>query len=139
MTKAYKYKFHEGIDLRDFEETLLLAFLAAEGIFGEARVRMDGSYSPDHEKRALTVDASTAVGQVVNAVFTAYVIKEFGRDAFSVHRMFGEEGKCHCARTAAVCPSGPEDVVRPSRSAQTPRRTAPAKRSGGERQRSRAH
>ena len=50
MNRAYRYKFREGIDPRDVEDTLLLAFLAAEGIFGEARVRMDGSYSADHAK-----------------------------------------------------------------------------------------
>jgi len=90
MTKAYKYEFRPDIGLRDVEDTLLLAFLAAEGVFGEARVRMDGSYSPDREARTLTVDASTAVGQVVNAVFTAYIIKEFGRDSFIVRRLVEE-------------------------------------------------
>jgi hypothetical protein len=90
MTRAYKYQFRPDIGLRDVEDTLILAFLAAEGVFGEARVRMDGSYSPDHEARALTVDASAAVGQVVNAVFAAYIIKEFGRDSFTVRRLVGE-------------------------------------------------
>ena len=86
MTRAYRYQFGKGTDLREVEDTLLLAFLAAEGIFGEARVRMDGCYCEDHNGRALTVDASTPVGQIVNAVFTAYIIKEFGRDAFVVTR-----------------------------------------------------
>ena len=90
MTGAYKYQFRDGIDLSDVEDTLLLAFLAAEGIFGEIRARMDGSYSQDREERTLTVDASTAVGQVVNAVFTAYITKEFGRDSFTVRRLAGE-------------------------------------------------
>jgi hypothetical protein len=48
---------------------------------------MDGSYSLDREGRAITVDASTVVGQVVAAVFTAYIIKEFGRDSFTVRRL----------------------------------------------------
>jgi hypothetical protein len=90
MTRAYKYQFREGLDQRDVEDTLLLAFLAAEGVFGEARVRMDGSYSQDREARTLTVDACTAVGQVTNAVFTAYIIKEFGRDSFTVRRLAEE-------------------------------------------------
>jgi hypothetical protein len=90
MTKAYKYQFRPDIGLRDVEDTLLLAFLAAEGVFGETRVRMDGSYSPDHESRTLTVDASTRVGQIVAAVFTAYIIKEFGRDSFTVRRLVAE-------------------------------------------------
>lgn len=86
MTTAYRYQFREGIDPRDVEDTLLLAFLAAEGVFGEARVRMDGAYSIDRDARTATVDASTAVGQIVNAVFTAFAIKEFGRDGFTVRR-----------------------------------------------------
>ena len=87
MTKAYKYQFQEGIDPRDVEDTLLLAFLAAEGVFGEARVRMDGAYSTDREARTVTLDASTAVGQVANSVFAIYAVKEFGRDAFAVRRL----------------------------------------------------
>jgi hypothetical protein len=86
MTRAYKYEFGEGSDLRDVEDTLMLALLAAEGIFGEARVRLDGAYSIDREARTATVDAATAVGQVVNAVFTTFTIKEFGRDGFTVRR-----------------------------------------------------
>jgi len=90
MTRAYKYQFRDGLDGRDVEDTLLLAFLAAEGIFGESRVRMDGAYSTDREARTVTVDASTAVGQAVNAVFTVYALKEFGRDGFTVRRLAGE-------------------------------------------------
>ena len=90
MTRAYKYQLREGIDPRDVEDTLLLAFLAAEGIFGEARVRLDGAYSTDREARTVTVDASTAVGHIVNAVFTVYAIKEFGRDGFTARRLATE-------------------------------------------------
>lgn len=90
MTRAYRYQFREGVDPRDVEDTLLLAFLAAEGVFGEARVRMDGAYNTDREARTVTVDASTAVGQIVNAVFTIFAVKEFGRDAFAVRRLVAE-------------------------------------------------
>lgn len=90
MTRAYKYEFGEGSDLRDVEDTLLLALLAAEGIFGEARVRLDGGYRIDREARMAMVDAATAVGQIVNAVFTAFAVKEFGRDGFTVRRQGAE-------------------------------------------------
>lgn len=90
MTRAYRYQFGEGSDLRDVEDTLLLALLAAEGIFGEARVRLDGGYSIDRDARTATVDASTVVGQIVNAVFTTFAIKEFGRDGFTVRRQGAE-------------------------------------------------
>lgn len=87
MTRAYRYQFREGVDGRDVEDTLLLALLAAEGVFGEARVRMDGAWSTDREARTVTVDAATPVGQIVSAVFTVFAGKEFGRNAFSIRRL----------------------------------------------------
>ena len=90
MTRAYKYQFREGIDPRDVEDTLLLAMLAAEGVFGEARVRLDCTYREDREARTLAVKAVTSVGQLVNAVFTAFAVKEFGRDGFTVRRQVAE-------------------------------------------------
>ena len=36
---AYRFRFGERVTLRDAENTLLLAVVAADGIFGEARVR----------------------------------------------------------------------------------------------------
>ncbi len=87
MTRAaYKYEFREGIDLRDVEDTLLLSMLAAEGVFSEARVRLDSAYRIDPVTRTATVDASTAVGQIVNGIFAAFALREFGRDGFTVRR-----------------------------------------------------
>jgi len=87
MTRtAYQYEFRAGTDLRDVEDTLLLALLAAEGVFGEARVRLDSAYRIDQEARTATVDASTAVGQIVNGIFAAFALREFGRDSFTARR-----------------------------------------------------
>lgn len=85
--EAYRYRFREGVELREAEDTLLLSFLAAEGIFGEARVRMDAGYAIDATINVIVVDASTLIGQVINAVFTAFISREFGRDAFNVRRV----------------------------------------------------
>jgi len=86
---AYRYKFNEGVDLLEAESTLHLSILAVEGLFGEARVRMDAAYSVDDTIRALIVDASTEVGQDLNAIFTAFIIREFGTDAFQVRLVEG--------------------------------------------------
>jgi len=87
MSKAHRYQFREGIALRDVEDTLLLACLAAEGIFSEARVYLDAAYAIDREVRTLTVDAADPVGQFISTVFTAFALKEFGRDTFTVRRL----------------------------------------------------
>jgi hypothetical protein len=114
MTRAYKYQFRRGIGLRDVKDTLLLAFLAAEAVFGEAVVRMEGSYSQDRQARTLTVDASTPAGQMVNTVFTTYMAREFGRDGFTVRRTARKE--CSCGPGPPGCHLAPRRVTGTGRS-----------------------
>lgn len=93
IATAYRFRFHETIGLHDAEDTLHLAILAATGIFGEARVRMDGSYGVDTTINVIVVDASTLIGQVIAAIFTAFVSREFGQGAFHVRRVEGLPGQ----------------------------------------------
>ena len=90
IDEGYRYKFGKGVDLRDAEDTLLLALLAAEGIYGECRVRMDAAYAVDQALGVIVVEGATEVGQDVCGVFTALLIREFGPRAFRVDRI-GEE------------------------------------------------
>lgn len=90
---AYRYRFRPDIALKDAEETLVLAFLAAEGIFGQARVRMDAGYATDATINVIIVDAGTLIGQVINAVFTNFITREFGSDSFNVRRVEGLPGQ----------------------------------------------
>jgi hypothetical protein len=84
ISNAYRYKFREDVDLLEAERTLHMAILAAEGLYGEARVRMDVAYAVDETIRVIVVDASTDVGDAVCAIFTAFLLREFGRQAFNV-------------------------------------------------------
>jgi len=83
----YRYRFERDVPLKDVEESLLLAVLAAECLHGESRVRLDASYRFSRQKRACVIDASTQVGQDICRIFTGFAIKEFGEDAFSVERL----------------------------------------------------
>ena len=94
VSNTYRYTFRRNGDLSEAEATLHLALVAAEGLFGEPRVRMDGRYGQDRQARTLTVDASTPVGIAINAVFTAFVLREFGEDGFTVRR--------HCRAPSAL-------------------------------------
>jgi hypothetical protein len=87
IRQAYRYRFSENVDLRDAQDTLLLALLAAEGLFGRARVRMDATWAVDPSINTIAVDASTIVGLTVSLIFTAFITAEFGRDAFDVRRV----------------------------------------------------
>lgn len=92
-SEAYRYVFNDNVDLRDVEDTLLLSVLAVEGIHGEARVRMEAHYACDTGARAVAIDAGSEVGRHLNAVFTSFVIREFGRSAFCVQRAAGLAAK----------------------------------------------
>jgi len=94
----YRYRFTDAVDLQEAEGTLLLAFVAAEGIHGEARVRLDGAYTLDPTIRAIVVDAGTPVGQDVAGIFTRLLACEFGPDAFHVGRVNPDPG-CPCQET----------------------------------------
>lgn len=84
---AYRYRFRPDIDLKEAQDTLLLAVVAAEGIFGQTRVRMDVECDLDPSINVIVVDADTVVGQVVNQIFTALISREFGRGRFLVRRV----------------------------------------------------
>jgi hypothetical protein len=87
--QAYRYRFADRVDLRDAGDTLLLAVLAAEGLFGAAQVRLDFGFAADEAIGVIVVDASTDVGQAVNGIFTSFISREFGRGAFCVKRVEG--------------------------------------------------
>jgi hypothetical protein len=87
--EIYRYQFTEGVSLRDVEETLLLAVLAAESLHGQSRVRLDAGYCLEESKRTCVIDAATDVGRDINRIFTGFAIGEFGEDAFHVERIEG--------------------------------------------------
>ena len=90
ITEGYRFRFRDDVDLRQAEATLLLSLVAAGGIYGETRVRMDAAYAVDSALHVIAVDASTDVGQDVAGIFTAFITREFGPTAFSV-RPLGQE------------------------------------------------
>jgi hypothetical protein len=82
----YRFQFTPPVDLNEAEATLRLAVMACEGLFGEARTRMEVSYSLDAGASAITVDGRTAPGEAVIRIFASYLSREFGRDAFVISR-----------------------------------------------------
>ncbi len=81
-----RYTFKTTIPAGDVEETLLLAVLAAEGLHGQSRVRLEAAYDFDHERHACVIDCGSDVGRDICRVFTGYAIRELGEDAFRVSR-----------------------------------------------------
>lgn len=85
-TGTYRFEFDPKVSLLEAEQSLHLAIFAAEGLFGEARVRMEVSYHVDEPHRAIVADGATEVGGAVVRMFTGLLIREFGEEAFKVRR-----------------------------------------------------
>ena len=66
---------------------LLLAVLATESLHGEAQTRLDAAHYLDLTKRACVIDAGTPVGRDLNRLFTGFLNREFGAEAFDVERV----------------------------------------------------
>jgi hypothetical protein len=87
MCRGYcKFVFRPGVSLENAEESLLLAVLAAEGIHGRSRVRLDATFRLRRDKRTCIVDVGTQVGRHIAQIFTGFLAREFGEQAYRVRR-----------------------------------------------------
>jgi hypothetical protein len=86
-TNAYRYLFQDAIPAEEIEATLLLSIFTVEALHGESQTRLDAGHAFDAKKRAVVIDASTAVGQALNRIFIGLVAREFGSGSFRVERI----------------------------------------------------
>jgi hypothetical protein len=91
--RHYRYSFKRHIDIHDVQDTLTLAIIGAENLHGRARLRLDGWWRLDRQRRQCIIDASTQVGRDIARLFTGYLSREFGEAAFSVTRVPGRPGR----------------------------------------------
>lgn len=82
----YEYSFKRHVPIDDVQDTLTLSILGAEHLHGRAKIRLDGWWRLDRQRRVCLIDASTKVGEDLNQLFAGYLAKEFGERAFTVRR-----------------------------------------------------
>jgi len=83
---TYRYRFNDSVPLREAEESLMLAALAAECLYGRSTVRLDATFCLDRRQRCCVVEAGTDVGQAIARIFTGFLSRQFGEEAFRVER-----------------------------------------------------
>ncbi len=86
MASTFRFKFVPGVSLAEAADTARLSLLAAEGLFGEARVRTESYLDLDQDQAEIRVIGDDPVGPTVSKIFTALISREFGSAAFTVHR-----------------------------------------------------
>lgn len=93
QSRALRFVFTRVVPFEEAESTLHLAILAAEGLFGEALVRMELSYIADPSRRVIHIETGSVPGDAVARIFTFFALREFGGGAFVVGR--GRVGSPH--------------------------------------------
>jgi len=81
-----RFTFAKSVPAAELEGTLHLARLATESLHGEDRVRLEAGFSMDHAAHAVVIDATGEVGRTLALIFRGYARREFGADAFEMHR-----------------------------------------------------
>jgi len=84
---AYRFQFEPTVPLAEAEMSLHLALYAVEGLYGEARVRLEAGYHVEETRRSIVVDGGTEVGAALVKVFTRLLTREYGEDGFHVRRI----------------------------------------------------
>lgn len=81
-----RYRFDSTLPFEEIEASLVLAIFAAESLHGAEQVRLDAAHAIDHQHHSCVIDGSTQVGRDINRLFTGFVLREFGPDAFCIER-----------------------------------------------------
>lgn len=82
----YRFQFSPEVDLSEAEDTLRLSLLAAEGLFGEAKVRTEVTFSVHPLQAELRVSGCDNIVESVAQICTSLLMHEFGSEAFRVRR-----------------------------------------------------
>lgn len=82
----FDYQFDPSVDMTSVRDTLRLALLATQSVFGHRRVLLEADFDLSSDCHTLWVNASTEVGRHVHQVFLGYVTSEFGPEAFRLAR-----------------------------------------------------
>jgi hypothetical protein len=86
---VYRYQFNKKVPLQEVEDSLMLAVLAAEGIHGRSRLQLDAKFLLDKGKKTCVIDAGNEVGIHIACIFTEFLSRQFGEQAFQVKRVDG--------------------------------------------------
>lgn len=78
-TVRIKITFDDTINMTDAECTLLLAVVAAEGVFGSAHVRMDLCYEVRSEQREIVIHGDSFLGEIVALMYISLLINGLAR------------------------------------------------------------
>lgn len=82
----YRYSFTPQVSMAEVRDTLRLAALATQSVFGRQRVLLEADFDLSDDERVCWIDASNEVGRHLHQVFRGYVSREFDAGSFTVSK-----------------------------------------------------
>jgi hypothetical protein len=86
-----KYNFDTRLSMKEVEESLMLAVLAAECLHNRSTVMLDACFRLKHEDHSCIVDTATPIGRDIAVLFTGLLCREFGEGKFRARRIRRQE------------------------------------------------
>lgn len=85
--QVYRYSFIPNVSMSEVRDTLRLAALATQSVFGRRRVLLEADFDLLEDEHACWMDASGEVGRHLHQVFRGYVSREFGPHSFTASKV----------------------------------------------------
>lgn len=90
MDRVYQLTVGSYVSKQDVQDSLMLAILAMECLYGSAQARLDLSHEFDPKNRTRMIGACSQVGQYLNRLFTGLLVREFGSNSFRGERLINQ-------------------------------------------------
>ncbi len=84
MDLVYKFEFDERIDKQLIQDQMDSAIRAARGVFGKARVKMDGAFLMSGYR--VVIHVTDDIGALIASVFTECITEKIGEEFFVIER-----------------------------------------------------
>ncbi|MEI8309329.1 MAG: hypothetical protein WCH98_01095 [Verrucomicrobiota bacterium] len=92
MKKKYIYSFRHGVSMQEVADSLFLAALATESVFGRSLFRLEASFRLETDRRSCSIDGSTSIGRTLACIFHGFISRQIGERRFRIHRAPSEGG-----------------------------------------------
>ncbi len=87
VDEHYQFEFKKSADMAKVENALLMAVVAAEGIYGRSRVHLEADFTTNSPVRTCLINADNQVGVDIGKVFSEFLNLEVGEYAYRIRRV----------------------------------------------------
>ena len=96
---VYNYRFQRDVPFEEIDDTLMLATLAVECMYGRTQIHLDARFQAHRKDNSCWIEADTEVGRNIANIFTGMMVRLFGEKSFKVERRITATNEVEAARS----------------------------------------